>query len=314
MKALTIGSATIDHYIFTKPEIVWKKREELIAYPLGSKIHIKKTLITTGGGGSNTATTFSLLGFKTSYAGVIGIDPYGEIVEKELKKRGIKHIGEKKGENAYSIILDAVGHDRTIFVYKGSTNELREIKLNKYYNIFYMSNTLGKTLRTTQRIVKNIDADIKAFNPSEYMIKEERRAVINIAKNSNIVVMNKEEAQLLTQGREIQELLKKLKKLIGEKIIVVTDGPRGAMSYWNNNYYYIKARKIRVIDSTGAGDAFASTLTAMITQGFTLKESMKIAIINAEQVIQKIGAKEGLLTQEELMEKVSKDKRKVKQL
>ena len=319
MRAATIGSATIDHYIFTKPRIVWKKKEELIAYPLGSKIHVTKTFLTTGGGGTNSAAVFKKIGIDTIYIGRIGSDPYGEIVLKKLNELGIGFNGSINGETAYSIILDAVGHDRTIFVYKGTSNDLskKEIDIEKLIDIdiLYMSNTLGKTLKTTKWIIRNINAKIKAFNPSEYMIREAYRDVLFLAKNSNIVIMNKEEAELLARIKgEEKKLIQKLVGMVGERIIVITDGPRGATAYSSGEIYHVPAKKIRVIDSTGAGDSFAATLTAMIALGKNIEESMKIAIINAESVISEIGAKNGILTLKELEKRLRRDRRRVKQL
>ncbi|MBI3019709.1 MAG: carbohydrate kinase family protein [Parcubacteria group bacterium] len=54
------------------------------------------------------------------------------------------------------------------------------------------------------------------------------------------------------------------------------------------------------IDRTGAGDAFASTFTAMLALGKTLPEALLRAPINSMAVVQKIGAQEGLLTMDEI--------------
>ena len=64
---ITVGSSTIDVFAQTKfselIKIMEKKKEtDLIAYPIGSKILIKKLEFTTGGGATNTAVAFARLG------------------------------------------------------------------------------------------------------------------------------------------------------------------------------------------------------------------------------------------------------------
>jgi len=314
-KALTLGSATIDFYIFTNPEIVWKKKEELIAYPLGSKIHITKTYTTIGGGGTNAALVLKKLNFSTSYLGVVGKDEKGKLIKEFLKKNKIHFIGETKGINAFSVILDAIGHDRTIFVYKGDTNNLERYRAKKYDFIF-ISNTLGKTLKTTKKIVKEMEG-FKAFNPSEYMIKEKKEDTLFIAKRCDVVVMNKEEAEIFLnkKNEDAKDLtIKVFEKLKGNSIVSITDGPRGVYTTYGEDVLYLNAKKLKVIDSTGAGDSFSSTFSAFLFKGYTLEESMKAGIINSESVIMKIGAKAGIMDERKILKEMKRDKRKIKHI
>ncbi len=316
--AITVGGASVDSYIFTNPEIIWKKKKEMIVYPLGSKIYISKTYLTTGGGGTNSAASFNKLGFNATYLGRIGDDFYGSFVLKELKKKGIKFMGLKKGQTAFSLILDVLGHDRTIFVFKGDENNLLYSHLTKTAlkaEIFYIATILGKTLETVKKIVNRNKENFSliAFNTSEYMIKQYRQDVLWLSKKSDIVIMNREEAILLNKEEAtIEELFLNLIKKIGEKIIGITDGPQGVYIYNDGYVYYLNARDMKVIDSTGAGDCFSSTFSAFVSQGYDIATSMKAGIINSESVIRKVGAKEGLIQSKELIKKIRTDKRKVK--
>ena len=60
------------------------------------------------------------------------------------------------------------------------------------------------------------------------------------------------------------------------------------------------------VDRTGAGDAFSSTFTAAITLGKTIPEALRWGPINSMSVVQYIGAREGLLSQEKLLEYLQK--------
>jgi sugar/nucleoside kinase (ribokinase family) len=55
-------------------------------------------------------------------------------------------------------------------------------------------------------------------------------------------------------------------------------------------------------ERTGAGDAFASTVTAALALGKPLSEALQWGPINSMSVVQQVGAQKGLLTREKLEE------------
>src|SRR3989344_649295 len=102
LDVITVGSATVDVFVRTEfCDMVKEKGKDCVAYPVGSKILIDELIITTGGGGTNTAVS---------------------LASRKLNSR-----------TGYSIILDSVKHDRTILNFRGSNNDLRynEVKLSK---------------------------------------------------------------------------------------------------------------------------------------------------------------------------------------
>ena len=60
------------------------------------------------------------------------------------------------------------------------------------------------------------------------------------------------------------------------------------------------------VERTGAGDAFASTLLAGLLHGLSIEDAAKWAPINSMNVVQHVGAREGLLNVEQLMGLLSK--------
>ena len=89
---ITIGSSTIDVFADTDSELIkiktTKGEEDLLAYPTGSKIIIKDLKFTTGGGGTNSAVSFSRFGLKVAYLGKVATDENGHkiiIIETSAK-------------------------------------------------------------------------------------------------------------------------------------------------------------------------------------------------------------------------------------
>ena len=80
-------------------------------------------------------------------------------------------------------------------------------------------------------------------------------------KITDALIFNKDEAMLLSKEKDTEKVLKKLKKF-GAKIIVITDGPNKVFAYDGKHIYSLKPRKIKVVEVTGSGDAFASGFIA----------------------------------------------------
>ncbi|MFH1506065.1 MAG: carbohydrate kinase family protein [archaeon] len=318
---ITMGSSTVDVFAYTEKDFVTikdKDGKEFIAYPSGSKILIKKLDFYIGGGGSNTATTFARMGFKTGYLGKIGGDENGLKIFKLLKKENITFLGSLGDISGYSIVLDSADEDRTILTYKGCNNDLGygEIKkANLKTKWFYFSSMVGKSFEAQKKLAEYANKNnIKiAFNPSSYQTENGAAYLRDILKYTHILILNKEEAIDLVgkEGKEeIEDLLKGLLAL-GPYIVIITDGKQGAHCYDEKDYYFIKPKNIKVVETTGAGDAFASGFVAGLMMRQGVEFSMKLAVINAESVVQHYGAKNCILSKEKALKLVSKDNRVV---
>ncbi len=323
---ITLGSNTVDVFVKTDPEeseLVTirhgtrrEEKETLVAYPLGSKIIIKEMEFQVGGGGTNTAVAFSRLGLRTAYLGKIGKDENGLKVFKLLKKEKVEFIGTLGEKNGYSVILDSIREDRTILTYKGCNNDfkLREVnekKLKaKYYYLCSMSGESFYELEKIAQKGKKQGAKI-VFNPSEYIARMGTKKLGTILKNTNMLILNYDEARIIGGFGTKKELVERLRRL-GPKTIVITDGSKGAIALHENKFYEGKPKEnIKILETTGAGDAFGSTLTAGLIMNHSFEESMKMAFINAESVITAYGAKNILLSKKEMEEKLREDKRKI---
>lgn len=318
---ITIGSNTVDVFAKTDSELIEIKTkdsvEELIAYPLGSKILITELEFKIGGGGTNTGVAFSRLGLKTGYLGKIGKDENGLKIFKLLKEEKVDFLGTLGDISGYSVILDSIEEDRTILHYKGCNNYLtfKEIKLNKLNTKwFYFASMMGQSFETMKKLAEYASKKgIKiAFNPSSYMAKKGFSNLKKILENTTILILNKEEAEYIAGVGEIPDLAKRL-KLPNMEAIIITNGKKGIYYYDGKKQYHIKpTNKLKIKETTGAGDAFGSTFIATRIMGKSIEDCLKSGIINAESVIQNYGAKEILLTKNNLLKKLKVDKRPIK--
>ena len=301
---ITVGSSTIDVFANVESEEIKirssKGNEELIAYPAGSKILIKELDFLTGGGGTNTAVCFSRLGLKVAYLGKMGHGSNSGLIIRRLKQEKIDFVGTKsqKYHAGYSVVLESMGGDRTILTYKGANNYLDFKEINKKKlktKWFYFSSMVDKSYETLEKLsdfAKKNNIQI-AFNPSNYLAEKGFDFLKKILENTDLLVLNKEESELIVGKGEIPELILRLMKL-GPNKVVITNGKNGAYTIEKNILYKVIPNKVHAKETTGAGDAFASTYLAGIINGYSVEDRLRFASLNASFVVQEKGAKNGL--------------------
>jgi len=293
---VSFGSAVVD--IFVDTDLAEKKG--VISYPVGAKILLKNLRVDIGGGGTNTAVAFSRLGLKTGFLGKIGDDYNGMNILNMLYKEKVRFLGKiAKGEvSGYSVILDSRGGDRTILTYKGVNNELKseEVKLRKIKTKWlYLTSLLEESFATQKKLVAYLAARGTkiAFNPSDYLIK--RPDLKPILKYCEILVLNKEEAEMLARKNNKKGDTLKALYSSGPKIVVITDKDKKILAYDGNKKYSLMPHKVRVVERTGAGDAFASGFVAGQIAGWDIQKSLELGLKESESVLRYFGAKNKLL-------------------
>lgn len=291
---ITFGSAVKDVFIDTDIS----EKGKFISYAVGSKILIKDLKVDIGGGGTNTAVAFSRFGLRTGCICKVGDDENGKDILKLLNKEGVKFLGkiEKKVQSGYSIILDSKEKNRTILTYKGVNDDIafKDISLRKLKTKWiYCSSLLGKSFETQKKLIRILKKrGVKfVFNPSSYLIK--RKELGGLLKLANILILNKQEARRLVKKGE-KDLVVELNKL-GAKIVVITDKNNIITGYDGVKKYYLKPNRVKVVERTGAGDAFASGFVAGQIVGKDIMESLKLGLKESENVIKYFGAKNKLL-------------------
>lgn len=290
------GSATVDAFVNT--DIA--EKNNFFSYPAGAKILIKELKFEIGGGGTNTAVAFSRLGFRTGCICKLGTDGNEEMILKCLRKERVKFLGnvEKNSKSGYSVILDSKGGDRTILTYKGANDEINLDDIRKFKTKWiYFSSLLGKSLETQKKLANTLKKNgVKiAFNPSSYLIKNEN--LLPLLRLTDILILNKEEAEMLlakNSDKKEKDLSRGIYALT-KGIVVITDKDKIVFAYDGKKKYSIVPHKIKVVERTGAGDAFASGFVAGTIVGKSIGECLKLGLRESESVIRSFGAKNNLL-------------------
>ena len=282
---------------------------------------IKDREITYQCGGScpNTMISLSQFGFKTAVSGKVGKDDHGERILKHLKYEKVDFVGAiGKHMTAYSIVLDSIEEDRTILAFKGSSNHLRyrELQCGTFNTPwFYFSSMVDESYKTLEKLAKYAKKKkIKiAFNPSNYLCEKGLSYLRKVLKNTEILILNSEESRLLVGSGTLEQNLKALHR-VGPKIVVITLGKDGVIASDSHHVYQMKPPKVKVHETTGAGDAFAAGFVAGIIKKDSMDFALRLGSANAAGCISHYGAQQGLPKLDRALKMIKKLKLHVKKV
>jgi len=308
---ITIGSATRDGFFegvdFLSVEGKCFITNKGICLPLGAKIRVPKVHFLTGGSATNTAVSFARQGLRTAVICRIGNDISGKTIIEEQKEENINTQFIQKDSfvpTAYSVIFLTSSGERTILSYKGCAENLtiQEIPWKKIETRWLCIGSLGKEKNILKEIIQfAVSKNIKlAINPGSQELNWLKKHPKWLDK-FEIFISNQEEAAYFTDIPYTKEkkIFKKLDNFV-KGIVVMTKGKNGVSVSNGRILWKAGVFKKKVIDTTGAGDAFASAFIATFIKRQKIdekliKEAIRAGCANACSVIEHIGTKPGIL-------------------
>ncbi len=313
---ITFGSATRDLFVKSKNFKALKDKKFItgkgLCFNIGSKVYLDELFFASGGGGSNTAATFAIQGFKTAYVGMVGNDPGGKSIVEEWNKFKIKSfVSINKNHNTpYSIILSVSGRGRTILIYQGASHEMekKDIPFSKLKaKWFYIAGLSGKSAKTLVPIINFAKKNkIKvALNPGAAQLKLGLKGLKSILSVVDVLSLNKEEAANLAglPYNKEKEIFKKLDEYV-RGIVIMTKGPDGVVVSDGKNVCQAGIFKEKKhVDRTGAGDAFGSGFVAGLMRTGKIEEAIRLGSANGTSIVEQFGAKNGILSKQDFKDK-----------
>jgi len=309
---VTIGDAFED--VFVAPKLSIKSDRTFasgrgISFEFGEKIPLDWVEYEIGGSACNIAVGLSRQGYRCGLATVLGEDTPKQRVLERLRREKVSSeciLIDKKNRTGFSVVFSIEG-ERTIFVYHG-IKDYHDLKINQNIEAkwFFVTSLGEETEEIEKRIVEEVSEKGAKFawNPGARQIAQGTNRFKHLLKCTDILFLNREEALKFVNfpvRPQIEEVMRRLNQL-GAKIVVVTNGKEGARAFDGKQFYEEPADlKIKRIDSTGAGDAFASGfLGRLLNEGNIgekeIGEALKWGVLNSNSVIQYVGAQRGLLS------------------
>jgi sugar/nucleoside kinase (ribokinase family) len=259
-------------------------------------MHLQKT-VRSGGSAANTIHGLANLGVETGFIGKIGTDEMGKVFYDDMAAAGINaHLSQSDTPTGRAIALISPDSERTFGTYLGAAIELNHNdlipELFSQYEIFHIEgyivqnhSLLEKALKMAREKEMMISLDLASYN-----VVEANRDFLEemLRKYVDIVFANEEEARSLT-GKEPAEALEEMMGMC--EIAVVKIGKEGSLVKNGNSKFEIGIFPVKSLDTTGAGDLYASGFLYGLVNGYDLAKCGRIGAILAGKVIENIGPK-----------------------
>lgn len=324
-KVICIGSASKDIFFPTSEGIVLETPEDLtaqrkVAFELGGKYRVDDRYEAVGGVAANVAQALAKLEIPTAVYSNVGEDEIGQWIVSELERAHVStkllSVDPLSRSDLSAIIILTQSGERTIF-HNRDANEKLAVIPGKIAGAewFFVSALNGDWKANLRTILDTAEANGTkiALNPGQHNLRDDAGAILEAASKSELLVLNKDEALelVMKSGVEASEIEFNDERFLltalhhaGAKIIGMTDGPRGAWGSDGKEVWHCPIGRVeRVVDATGAGDAFSSAFFAAFMLGKKIPDMLRYGIAESGSVVGQYGANWGLLTVSELEER-----------
>jgi sugar/nucleoside kinase (ribokinase family) len=263
---------------------------------LDSTAGLKRT-IETGGSAANTIRGIAQLGGSAGFIGKICDDDMGRFFRSEFEKLKINpHLYSGDIPTGKAATLISPDSERTFGTYLGAASELSADDLSSgifsTYDYLHVEGYLVFNHSLIEGVLKlakeqglKISLDMASFNVVEANLDFLKRLVNTYV---DIVFANEEEAKAYT-GREPEAALNELAAQCS--LAVVKIGKAGSLVKAGDELVRVAAIPVHAIDTTGAGDVYASGFLYGLANGFSLANCGKLGGLLAAEVIRVLGAK-----------------------
>lgn len=305
---VSIGSATLDIFMKSDKFRVVQSGDIpggiAMCEVYGGKMEVEEVTIVSGGGATNTAVSFAKKDLKTAVVAEMGNDPQSLLIHRDLEEAQVDTrflVQEQHETTAVSVVLIADDGGRSIMVHRGASAMLTktDIPLGDLETRWIHISSLGGNMELLKTILlwaKSKSVRV-SLNPGMKEINHKDKLLPLLAMVEILFVNRDEAKELWGIDYSDEALWKSMQALPGAHVSVITDGGRGGKVCVNGKVSFYEGVKLKkVVDTTGAGDAFASGMVAGVLYGKTYEQAIEWGIKNATGVLHHIGAKKGLLT------------------
>ena len=261
-----------------------------------------------GGSAANTMVGLSRLGCKVGFIGKVSNDREGKMQIDCFKTEGVDTNGiiqTKKGKSGSVLgFIDKKGA-RALYINSGVNDilEPREIKWDyvSQTKFMHLSSFVGeKSFRTQKKLLSALPNDVKiSFDPGSVYAQKGFAAIEPIIRNSYVLMPNAVELELLTGETNYRKGADFMIEM-GVKIAAVKLGRKGCYVTDGQERLTIEPFKVKVVDTTGAGDAFCAGFLYGLINNKSLSECGRLGNFAASRSVTVMGARAGLPNTEDL--------------
>ncbi|MEM9469716.1 MAG: adenosine kinase [Pseudomonadota bacterium] len=263
---------------------------------------MKDPIKMSGGSAGNTMACFASLGGKGAYIGKVADDALGKSFASSLQDIGVHYdiapLSEGPSTGRCMILVSEDG-ERTMNTFLGAATELTpndiEGDLVGNAQVVYLEGYLYDPPQAMEAFIKAARLAHEAGRlvsltlSDSFCVDRHREAFKDLVQNHvDILFANEDELLSLYETDSLDEALKTVDQQCA--IAAITRGEKGSIIIKSGHSYKIDAEPVAtVVDTTGAGDAYAAGFLYGYTEGLSMEECGRIASIAAAEVISHMG-------------------------
>jgi sugar/nucleoside kinase (ribokinase family) len=258
----------------------------------------------SGGSAANTIAGIAALGGRTAFIGKVADDQLGDVFTHDIRAVGVTYDTPPLTEGlstARCLIFVTPDAQRTMQTFLGATSQLGPEDINMDYitssRVLYLEGYLWDQPRAKEAMrnaaIKAQESGVKvAFTTSDaFCVDRFRDEFVELIYNHvDILFANESEILSLYQVKTFDEALQRVRGHC--EIACLTRSEKGSVIVNGGEMHVIDAEKgVQVVDTTGAGDAYAAGFLYAYTQGHGLATAGKLGGVMAAEVISHYGAR-----------------------
>jgi ribokinase len=255
-----------------------------------------------GGSAANTTVGLARLGCNVGFIGKVGCDREGDLLIQDFCREGVNTAGVVRAEQGKSgSVLGFVDKKgaRTLYIDSGvnDTITFEEVKTGyaSQAQFLHLTSFVGeKSLQAQKKLLDAIPDSVKvSFDPGALYARKGFANLEPIIRKTYVLMPNAIELAFLTGEINYR---KSADIMVGRgvKIVAVKLGGDGCYVTDGRERHLIEAFNVKVVDTTGAGDAFCAGFLYGLLNDKRLYECGKLGNFVASRCVMKMGARAGL--------------------
>ena len=258
----------------------------------------------SGGSAANTAVGVGLFGGRAGYIGKVSEDELGKTFRHDISRAGVRFEtapAVSGTPTARCLILVTEDAERTMNTYLGAATMLTPDDIDEDQiaraKVTYMEGYLWdregakEAFRKAARVAHDAGQKVSLSLSDSFCVDRWRDEFLDLAEHQvDILFANEDEIKSLYQVDDFDQALQHVRGHC--EVAALTRSEKGAVIVSGDEIHIVDADTGgRVVDTTGAGDLFASGFLHGITQGMDLHRSGQIGAMAAAEIISHFGAR-----------------------
>ncbi len=260
--------------------------------------HVKMS----GGSAGNTMACFASLGGKGAYIGKVADDELGSVFISSLKDMGVAYETTRLKESASTgrcMIMVTPDGERTMNTYLGAAVELTPKDIQADFiakgKVVYLEGYLYDPPQAMEAFIKashlahEAGRQVSLTLSDPFCVDRHREAFKDLVSlHVDILFANEDEIKSLYEVETVDEAIEIVKTQCA--IVAITLSEKGSIIIENGAITKVDAEPIqKLVDSTGAGDAYAAGFLFGYTKHKSMAECGRLGSIAAAEVISHMG-------------------------